>query len=187
MAELSPKDIIKAPGQLMYFTFIKVALFKKEAKYSEINRKVILLNSEASNYFLLGRDNKMIPFIAVQEKMIPWFFEIQWVRVCVSFKDNYLYLINEENGIIKHVLGLKSRKKRLLAIIDPTTESKTESYLSLKVFKIQNKNVAVSKSNILEGVNITVIKDINDIIEKVEEKDNPIIEDDDDFLFINKN
>jgi hypothetical protein len=193
MEELNPKDVLRTPSQLKYFIFINTLVYEKKASFSDFNQKAVLLNGDSSNYFLLGRDNKMVPFIAVQDGMTPWFFELTWRRLCICYKEKYVYLVGEEkegddskNHRISYILGLKPRFKRMITLYDPDNENIENMFLNLKLFQINKKEIAVSKSNPISNIKIEVINSLSDIVEKQDKK---FTNDDeknngDDFVFI---
>ena len=167
MSEVTHQDIKNTPGQLIFLSFINILLRDQRATVSKYSNKVFLLNSEASNYFITGRDQKLKPFIGIQENMLPWFPEMPWAEIAISYKKGFAYLISkEEDGSVMFVLGLKIRRKRMISIIDPKNKKMSDS-LNIKVFKIlEDKEVAISHKNIKNNINISIINDIEDILEK---------------------
>jgi len=168
MSQVTHQELKSTPALLMLISFINVLLKKNKAINIEGHKKRYLMDSDSSNIFIFGRDQGLNPFIGVQEDMIPWFPEILWSEIAVSFENGYAYLISrEKDGTIKSLLGLKVRRKRLIALIDKKSY-KHGSNLNIKVFKIlANKEVAISHKNIVlkNNIKITLIRDIQDIQE----------------------
>ena len=167
---------------LMFLSFLNVMFQNKKAKVSEESDKVFLLNSDASNYFLCGRDEKLEPFIGVEEQFLPWFPEIPWTEVALCYRKGYAYLIaTDDEGAIIIGMGLKIRRKRMLALSDPS-KYKPEDTMNFKVFKIfEDNEIAISNRNLKNNLKITLINDINDIIER-ELNDDPFSFKDDGFV-----
>jgi hypothetical protein len=164
MDNVSPKEIIRAPGVLMFFTFINTLIYEGKAKFSDKYNKAVLLDSDSSNYFILGRDNKMSPYIGVQEEMVPWFFDLKWNYVAVCPNERYIYLVSEEKLETRFVLGLKPRLKRMITIFDPKKEKTEDLFLSLKVYKMLKKEIAVSNDSAISGLKIKYISSLDDIL-----------------------
>jgi hypothetical protein len=186
MDNLEPNEILKAPGVLMFFIFINTLISEKKAIFSENSNKVITLNTEASNYFILGRDDKMIPFIGIQEDMVPWFLEMPWERIALCPKDKHIYLIAEEHGEVQFILGLKPRAKRMITLFDPKKEKIEDAYLNLKIFKMIKKDIAVSHNNGTENLNISIINNVNDIIKKDSDKETFKEDKNDQFVIVRR-
>ena len=181
MSEVSTQDIKKAPGTLMFMAFINILIQNRKATISKDSNKVLLLNSEASNYFVCGRDENLQPFIGIQEDFIPWFPEVNWVEVAIHYKKGYVYLVagDDDYGNPLFAIGLKIRRKRMIALADPQDKNENKS-LNFKVFKIlDNRELAISSKNISSDIKITVINNINDIIEREEDEEVFSFEEDD--------
>jgi hypothetical protein len=165
MSEVTHQDIKNTPGQLMFTTFINILLREQKATEIENKKNMYVLNSDSSNSFITGRDQSLNPFIGIQEDMLPWFPEMSWTEIAVSYKKGYAYLISrEEEGEVKVVLGLKIRRKRLIAIIDPKNRDVGKS-LNIKIFKIlEDKEVAISHKNLKNNIKISIINDVEDIL-----------------------
>lgn len=181
MSEVSTHDIKKAPGILMFMAFINILFKEKKAKISEESNKVFLLNSESSNFFLCGRDENGKPFIGIQEDMIPWFPEINWCEIALNYKKGLVYLVagDDDYGNPLFAMGLKIRRKRMIALSDPKDKEENKS-LNFKVFKVmEDREVAISHKNIKSDIKVSIIKHINDIIEREEEEEVFSFEEDD--------
>tara|TARA_E500000081_G_C5862099_1_gene231077 strand:- start:35 stop:565 length:531 start_codon:yes stop_codon:yes gene_type:complete len=165
----------------MFMAFINILIQNRKATISKDSNKVLLLNSEASNYFVCGRDENLQPFIGIQEDFIPWFPEVNWVEIAIHYKKGYVYLIagDDDYGNPLFAIGLKIRRKRMIALADPQDKNENKS-LNFKVFKIlDNRELAISSKNISSDIKITVINNINDIIEREEDEEVFSFEEDD--------
>lgn len=169
MSDLSHTEILQAPGYVMFWMFINSLLGEGKATFSPKTNKAIILNSEASNYFIMGRDEDAKPYIGIQETMIPWFLEIPWSEIALCPDEKYLYLIAKENDEVTFVLGLKPRLKRMIALIDPKVEKIEKVSVNFKIFKIVKNEIAVSHNNAVKGIKIKWCKSICDIL-RVEDK-----------------
>ena len=170
MREIQIEEIKRSSGVIMFMTFLGLLLKNGKAEVSKKTNKAILLNSETSNLFVCGRDEAKKPYIGIQEGLIPWFLDIPWNEVAVCFEDGYFYLIatDDENNLPIFAIGLKMRRKRMLALANPK-ESK-QNNINFKVFRIENNGeLSLSYKNIKSDLNVVVVKSINDIIEREEE------------------
>lgn len=170
MREIQIEEIKRSSGVIMFMSFLGLLLKNGKAEVSKKTNKAILLNSETSNLFVCGRDEAKKPYIGIQEGMIPWFLDIPWNEVAVCFEDGYFYLIatDDENNLPIFAIGLKMRRKRMLALANPK-ESK-QNNINFKVFRIENNGeLSLSYKNIKSDLNVVVVKSINDIIEREEE------------------
>ena len=182
MSDMPQDEIKQKPETLMFLTFLSILFKNKKAKISDKSEKVFILNSEASNYFLCGKDENSDYFIGMQDSMIPWFSEMPWTEVALSYKKGYVYLIaTEDNGNIIFAMGLKIRRKRMIAIADPISHKESDT-LNFKVFKIfENNEIAISNRNLKNNIKITIINDIDDIIDR-EFSDDPFSFQEDGFV-----
>lgn len=172
MSELNHNEILRSPGIVMFLTFISSLLGDGKATFSDGSNQIILLNNESSNYFLLGRDDKITPFIGVQESMIPWFLEMPWKEVALCPKEKYIYLIAKENNIPVFVLGLKPRAKRMITLVDPKFEKVENIIINIKIFKILKNELAVSHNNALSGgLSVKWVNSIYDIMKEESNKE----------------
>lgn len=170
MREIQIEEIKRSSGVIMFMTFLGLLLKDSKAKVSSDSNKVILLNAETSNLFVCGRDENKKPYIGIQEGMIPWFLDMPWNEVAVCFEDGYFYLIatDDENNLPIFALGLKMRRKRMIALANP--KEKKQANINFKVYRIENTGeLSLSYKNIKSDLNVVVVKSINDIIEREEE------------------
>lgn len=185
---ISHEDVLSAPGISMFMTFLITLITDGKATYSPKSNKVVLLNSDASNYFTMGRDKENKPYIGLQESMVPWFLDVPWDEVVLSAHEKYLYLVAKSEGEPIIVLGLKPRKKRMLAINVPDFEKVEDTRVSFKLFKIIDKEIAVSNEKAQKKeLSVRWEKTIFDVI-KAEKiiKTQPTQENLDGFTFINR-
>lgn len=170
MREIQIEEIKRSSGVIMFMTFLGLLLKDGKAKVSSDSNKAILLNAETSNLFVCGRDENKKPYIGIQEGMIPWFLDMPWNEVAVCFEDGYFYLIatDDENNLPIFALGLKMRRKRMIALANP--KEKKQANINFKVYRIENTGeLSLSYKNIKSDLNVVVVKSINDIIEREEE------------------
>jgi hypothetical protein len=169
MSEISHQDIKQTPGVLMFLTFLNVLFKNKKATVNKKNNKVFELNSEASNYFLCGRDETLKPFIGIQEDMLPWFPEMPWSKIALCYKKGMVYMIAEDadTHTTLFAMGLKIRRKRMIALADPKDVDNENLNLNLKVFKVlEGREVAISHKNLKNGIEVVKVEEISDIIDK---------------------
>lgn len=185
---ISHEEVLAAPGITMFMIFLNTLITEGKAMYSPVSNKVILLNSDASNYFIMGRDQKGKPYIGLQESMVPWFLDIPWDEVILCPSEKYIYLVAKENGIPVFALGLKPRKKRMLTLNVPNVEDIKDTKVSFKLFKILAKELAVSNENAQKKeLSARWEKSIRVIMEEDTNKEVPPEQEDlTGFTFINK-
>lgn len=184
----------KAPSYLMFYIFLNRLIESGNAEFAPENNKVINFSFDASNYFAFGRDENMRPFIAVQESMMPWFFELEWAEVNLMVEKNraIIYLVSKaKNGDINFAIGLRVKAKRLVVIFDRKRENLEDMVCSLKVVRFGDKRgeLNVSYNNVVSNLKIKLINSVSDMIleNKDEEKYDRRL-DPNSFLFVkNKN
>jgi hypothetical protein len=176
------KRIMLAPRELMFNIFINTLVLDNHVKFYEKSSKVLLLDNFASNYFVLGRDEKMIPFIGVQESMVPWFYEMPWRKIAICPNERYVYLVAEEEGELRFIFGMKPRAKRMIALFDPKKEKIDKQVASMKIFKMIKKKLAVSEISTVENIPVIMINSVDELIVE-EDFDKPDLKTNDDEGF----
>jgi hypothetical protein len=167
MLDNTQQEVKQKPETLMFLSFLSVIASEKKAKISELSNKVLLMNAEISNLFICGKDEQNEPFIGIENSFIPWFSDIPWTEVAISYKRGYVYFVaTEENGNIIMSIGLKIRRKRMLVLVDPTTHKKTDT-MNFKVFKASDDHeILLSSKNLKNNIVINIVNDIDDIIDR---------------------
>lgn len=139
-------EIVLATGKTMFFIWLNNLFLKKYAKFDKDNSNIIVLEPYPSTWFCIGREeNSKNSFIGIQENMIPWFFETQWVRAIVDEQAGFLYLTcAESNNEEDLTLAIRVRKNRLKVFTHGRTES-DEINLEFRIIKVRpNSEVEVS-------------------------------------------
>lgn len=175
--ELNTDDFEKAPAFLNFYTFINAMIVRNGVEFSEHNNKIINLTASSSNFFSLGRDQEMDPFIGVQEDMINWFFDLNWTEVSylITKKESRIYLTSrdEDDQSINFILGIKVKRKRIIVLHDEKTEDLESSFCNLKVIKIEkNGDTMTSFNNIISELPIIKIKSEEELLSKEEDAKN---------------
>lgn len=139
-------EIVLATGKTMFFIWLNNLFLKKYAKFDKDNSNIIVLEPYPSTWFCIGREeNSKNSFIGIQENMIPWFFETQWVRAVVDDEAGFLYLTCAESGSEEDLtLAIRVRKNRLKVFTHGRSEG-DEINLEFRIIKVRpNSEVEVS-------------------------------------------
>lgn len=139
-------EIVLATGKTMFFIWLNNLFLKKYAKFDKDNSNIIVLEPYPSTWFCIGREeNSKNSFIGIQENMIPWFFETQWVRAIVDDEAGFLYLTCAESGSEEDLtLAIRVRKNRLKVFTHGRSEG-DEINLEFRIIKVRpNSEVEVS-------------------------------------------
>lgn len=139
-------EIVLATGKTMFFIWLNNLFLKKYAKFDKDNSNIIVLEPYPSTWFCIGREeNSKNSFIGIQENMIPWFFETQWLRAIVDEEAGFLYLTCAESGSEEDLtLAIRVRKKRLQVFTHGRTEG-DDMNLEFRIIKVRpNSEVEVS-------------------------------------------
>lgn len=111
---MNEDDIINAPIFIMLTTWLNNLMHKKHAEFNKENENIIDIDSYASAWFSIGRDNETLaPFIGVPKNFMPWFVQIGFEKAFLNFKNKRLYLScgsENEEGI---TISFKIRKERM--------------------------------------------------------------------------
>jgi hypothetical protein len=74
----------------------------------------------------------------------------------------------------------------MITLFDPKKEKIEDAYLNLKIFKMIQKDIAVSHNNGTEHLKISIINNVNDIIKKDTNKENFKEETNDQFVIVRR-
>lgn len=180
---------LNAGSNLAYLTFLSALISNNQASFHNKTNKIIHFNAHASNYFLIGRDDKNVPFIGVQEIMASWFSELKWKKVIKSKNDrDYIYLLAEDNGIPINAIGLMIRPKRQIVIADVEKGDYKDKKVNMKICRIvNNEDIAISYNNVIDSMDFLYVDDICDIIKVEAKKENLDLDSDNGLILIKKN
>lgn len=181
---------LSASSELNFAAHIAALISNNEAYFYPKTSKIIMLRAHASGFYLIGRDNKNVPYIGIQEEMTPWFTEQKWkkiVKTKTEHDKNYLYLISEENGIPINALGIIVRQKRQIVFNDPNLKN---NFFNMKICKIiDSENTGISYKNVIENMEFIIVDNIDSIFKEENSKEvfNNGNENKDLYLVKNKN
>lgn len=155
-------------NQVIFHIYLNRLIENGDASFANENNKIIHFNHHASNYFTLGRDENMKPFIGVQEDMMPWFFKPDWSEVNLMFneKSAYIYLISKaKNGNLNFTIGLKVQPKKMAVMYDAKRENINNSVCALKAIRFtENGEIQVYHNSIITGLKMKLINSVEDIV-----------------------
>lgn len=140
-------EIVLATGKTMFFIWLNNLFTTKQASFDKENSNIIVLKPYSSTWFCIGREETTkTSFIGIQENMIPWFFETQWVRAVVDEEGGFLYLTcaqsSEEEDL---TLAIRTRKARLKVFTHDKTNEE-DKILEFRIIKVRpNNEVEVSE------------------------------------------
>jgi len=158
-------EIVLATGKTMFFIWLNNLFLKKQAKFDKDNSNIIVLEPYPSTWFCIGREETTkTSFIGIQENMIPWFFETQWVRAIVDEAGGYLYLTcansNEEEDL---TLAIRTRKARLKVFTHNKTDE-DEKVLEFRIIKIRPNNEVEVSDKVYKRCTLEFFKSKKDIV-----------------------
>lgn len=173
--DITVEEFEKAPDYLNFYIFVNAMLMKGNAEFSEHNNKIINLNTSASNFFAIGRDQNMKPFIGVQEDMMDWFFSLDWAEIAymINRQDVRIYLVSkDEKNKINFILGIRVKRKRIVVLHDEKNEDIEKSFCNMKVIKEdENGDMLMSYNNLISNLGMRKIKKLDELIdEQIDDK-----------------
>lgn len=150
------------PGRLMFFIWLNNLFHKKLASFDSENGNIINLSPLSSSWFSIGKnfeDNQS--FIGIQDRMLPWFFEINWEKAIISPNKGKLYLSCSKNNS-DIAIAINVRKKRLNVFWNK--KSKTNNLkLDFRIIKVMNNgNIEVSE-RVYKQVELIISDNLNDV------------------------
>jgi hypothetical protein len=177
---LKKEEIQKIPSKLMMLLRLSQFVGEGRASVDDKYKNVVKLNSFLSNTFSIGRDDdQMAPFLGIQDKMLPWFFEAEWDHAYLCINEGFLYLASHNELSQGIVLAIKIRKKRMSILWPQKVEG--ERQLRMKIFKMITKSEYQISKKIYATLGISMVKSIDEFMagnEVVITKDD---DNDDDF------
>lgn len=153
---------------LMFLVWMGRLIQRDQAFICPDNPMVLKLDAVASGHFLIGRDEKNTPFLAIPVEFMPFFVQIDWMEVSICREEGYLYLEARDpvTQALNMALGLSIREKRLNVICLAGIETPSNMTMSMKVFKQNPKDpsdVIVSDQNELVGLPIKEVSSVHEI------------------------
>lgn len=99
---------------MMMAGFLNRIFTSGQASLEESSKRLFLLHSEVSNYFLYGRDMQHSPFIAVPDKMQPYFTQMNWSRFTLLPSRHYVFLECQDpkSNMLIFAIGFHVRRER---------------------------------------------------------------------------
>lgn len=148
---MEEKDILDAPIDILFFTWLYKLMSEGHAKYNEDNDNIIDLDEFASSWFSVGRDNDTLNgFLGVPKTLIPWFAQIKFKQAVVDFKRNRLFLSCGDEDEEAVTISIKVRNKRLALLWHDNFDVDATKELDFRIFAIKADNsVTVSEKVIL--------------------------------------
>lgn len=161
--DLKQEDIKKIPSRLMMLLRFSQFVGEGRASVDKKYKNVIKFNSFLSNTFSIGRDDEqMAPFIGIQDKMLPWFFEAEWDHAYLCLEEGYLYLSSGDELSQGIVLGIKIRKKRMSILWPQKVEG--ERQLRMKIFKMITKTEYQVSKKIYSTLGLSMVNSLDDFM-----------------------
>jgi len=163
-------ELVLSTGKTMFFTWLNNLLIKKQMKIDPDNSNILILEPYPSTWFCIGREETTkVPFIGIQENMIPWFFETNWSRAVVDEENGYLYLTcaetKEESDL---TLAIRTRVKRLKVFTHGKTREE-EKYLEFRVIKVRPLGEVEISEKVYKRCSLEFFTSKNDIVKPTEE------------------
>lgn len=163
-------ELVLSTGKTMFFTWLNNLIVKDQLKIDEENSNILVLEPYPSTWFCIGREeNSKVPFIGIQENMIPWFFETNWSRAIVDDENGYLYLTCAENSEeADFTLGIKTRNKRLQVFKQGKT-AEEDKHLEFRVIKVRPNNELEISEKVYKRCSLEFFTSKRDIVRPSDE------------------
>lgn len=163
-------ELVLSTGKTMFFTWLNNLIVKKQLKIDKDNSNILILEPYPSTWFCIGREEtSRIPFIGIQENMIPWFFETNWSRAIVDDVNGYLYLTCAENREESDfTLAIRTRIKRLKVFTHGKT-AEEEKYLEFRVIKVRPNNEVEVSEKVYKRCNLEFFISKRDIVKPTDD------------------
>lgn len=137
---MEEQDILDAPIKIMLFTWLNDLFQNGNAQYNNENNNIIDLDSYASSWFSIGRNNDNLKgYIGIPQALCPWFYQLGFKHAVVSkrYKRIYISCGNEED--VGLTLSFKIREKRISLLWNENLQSKIQD-LEFRIFNIKADN-----------------------------------------------
>jgi hypothetical protein len=163
-------ELVLSTGKTMFFTWLNNLMVRNQLKIDEENANILVLEPYPSTWFCIGREESTkIPFIGIQENMIPWFFETNWSRAVVDEQNGYLYLTcAESKDDSDFTLAIRTRSKRLKVFTHGKSEE-DEKYLEFRVIKVRPNNEVEISEKVYKRCSLEFFTSKLDIVKPTEE------------------
>lgn len=162
---MEEKDIVKAPIDILFFTWLHNLLAEGHAEYSEENNNIINLNTFASSWFSVGRDNTSLTgFLGIPKEFIPWFNDIKFKSATVDFKRNRLYLSCGDENEEAITIGIKVRAKRLSLLWHDNFDKDSERTLDFRIFAIKADDTISVSEFAIKSIKLINTDDITRVV-----------------------
>lgn len=167
---MDQKDIIKAPSDIMFFTWLYKLISDKHCTYNEKNNRILDLDDYVSNWFIIGRDNETLNgFLGIPRGLLPWFSQIKFKQATVSFKEGRLYLScgdEDEEGI---TISLKIRRERLKLLWRDDLKEDAEFALEFRIFAPKADGTLSISDNVIYRMKMINTNDLSRVVRPSEE------------------
>lgn len=161
---------------LMFLVWLGRLIQSNNAEVNKDNPLVLNLDSRASGFFLLGRDNQNQPFLGIPIEFMPFFVQIDWMEISFCREEGRLYLEARDPSTqaLHMALGLSVRSARLNVICLDGKEQPEDLVFSMRVFK-QNpqkpEQIMLSDQVEITGIPIKEIQSVMDLGTEMEIED----------------
>lgn len=138
---MDEQDILDAPTKIMLFTWLNNLFQNNNAIYNDDNINIIDLDSYASSWFCIGRDNETLDgFIGIPKSLIPWFIDLKFKHAVLSHKRRRLYLSCGNEEEIGFTVSIKIRSKRMSLLWNKDNDDDDVKNLDMRMFSIKADN-----------------------------------------------
>lgn len=162
---MEEKDIVKAPIDILFFTWLHNLMAEGHAEFSHENNNIIELNSFASAWFSVGRDNSNLNgFLGIPKEFIPWFNEVKFKSSTVDFKRGRLYLSCGDENVEGITIGIKVRDKRLKLLWNDNFEKDSSRTLDFRIFAIKADNSITLSEQAINTLPLINTDDISRVV-----------------------
>lgn len=157
---------------VMFLTWMNRLIRNDKATVHPDNPLVFQLDAVASGYFLIGRNMKNMPFLAVPVEFMPFFTQIDWMESSICREEGLFFLEARDpmTQSLHMALAFSWRSERL-NVICSERENPADLFLSIKVFKQNPKDptdVIVSDHDELVAIPIKEVHSAMDVGTEIE-------------------
>lgn len=167
---MDEKDIVKAPRDIMLFTWLYKLMTDGHCVINENNNRILDMDDYVSNWFIVGRDNDTYDgFLGIPRAFLPWFSQIKFKQATASFKKGRLYLScgnEDEEGI---TISFKVRRERLKLIWRDDLADDGVSTLDFRIFAPKADGTSSISENVIYKMSLIKTDDLSRVVRQSEE------------------
>lgn len=163
--QIDENDVALAPTNIMCTTWLNELMHRGFASFNDVNGNIIDLNTFASSWFAIGRDNENLKScLFVPRNFLPWFIQLNFKSAYVSFENSRLYLscgTDEKEGL---TISFKIRKDRLKLLWHDSFSKDDTKELQFRAIALKADNSIIISERILHKCSLKNEDDLSNIV-----------------------